>query len=69
MQDHMTRDLNLKPYYPKCANELSDIDGNQHNDACRGLLDTFLNTKSCSRVVFTSECTIYFSTHERNVVF
>jgi hypothetical protein len=56
MQDHMKKVLNLKPYRPTFTNELSDIDMNRCCDACRALLDTFRNTASHSKVLFTDGC-------------
>jgi hypothetical protein len=51
MQDHTKKDLNLKPYYPKFANELSVIDRNQQHYACHAQL-----VLSCSEILFTEEC-------------
>jgi hypothetical protein len=45
-EDHMKKDLNLKPYHPNFTNDLSNIDLNRRCDACRALLDTFLSTVS-----------------------
>jgi hypothetical protein len=66
MQDHLKKDLNLKPYRPTFTNELLDVDMNRCRDACRALL---MNTASRSKVLFTNECAIYCSTSDRNVVF
>jgi hypothetical protein len=42
---------------------------NRRRDACHALLDTFSNTTSCLKVLFTEEYAIYRSSHNRNVVF
>jgi hypothetical protein len=69
MQYNMKKDLNLKLYCPAFTNELSDVDMNQHCDTCHALLNTFPNTTSCLKGLFTDRCTVYCSTCDRNVTF
>jgi len=69
MQDHMKKDLNVRPFRPTFVNELSDGDMDRHYESCRALLDTFSNAVSCSKVLFSDECAIYRSARDRNVVF
>lgn len=64
MQDHMKNALNYKPYYQTFTNELSHVDMNRCHDACRALLNAFLNATSHLQVLCTDH-----STHDRNVVF
>jgi hypothetical protein len=60
----MEKDLNCKPYHHTFKNEVSHVDMNQCYDACGALLDTFLNTTSHLKVLFTDH-----RTHDTNVVF
>ena len=69
MRDHMKKDLNVRPYRPTFANELSDGDMDRRYASCRALLDTFSNAVSRSKVLFSDECAIYRSARDRNVVF
>jgi hypothetical protein len=46
MQDHMKKDLNLKPHHQKLTNELSVIDMYQLHDTCHAMLDPFPNATS-----------------------
>ena len=69
MQDHMKKDLNVRPYRPTFVNELSDGDMDRRYESCRAVLDTFSNAVSRSKVLFSDECAIYRSARDRNVVF
>jgi hypothetical protein len=51
------------------VNELSDADMDQHYESCSALLDTISNAISCSKALYSDECAIYCSAHNRNVVF
>ena len=65
----MKKDLNVRLYRPTFMNELLDGDMDQCYESCCALLGTFSNAVSRSNVLYSDECAIYHSAHDRNVVF
>ena len=65
MQDHMKKDLNVRPYRPTFVNELSDGDMDWRYESCHALLDTFSNAVSRSKVLFSDKCAIYRSARQK----
>jgi len=65
----MKKDLNVRPYCLTFVNELSDGDMDERYESCHAVLDTFSNSISRSKVLFSDECAIYRSARDRNVVF
>ena len=66
MRDHMKKDLNVRPFRLMFVNKLSDED---RILACHVLLTQFSNAVNHGKVMFSDECAIYHSTHDRNIVF
>lgn len=58
-----------KSYFLTFTNALLAVDISQHCDTSRALVNSFLNTASCSMVLFTDESVICQSTHGRSAVF
>ena len=66
--DYTRRDLLLKPYRARFANELLDVDYERRYDACGALLDNFPDDESRSKVLLRDKCAIYRSSRSRYVV-
>jgi len=61
MQDHMKKDLNVRPYHPTFMNELLDGNMDRRYESCRALLDTFSNAVFHLEVLFSDKCAIYLN--------
>ena len=51
------------------SHEFADIGLNEHHDAFCALPSIFLSTASCLKVLYTNECAIYCTTHDRIVMY
>jgi hypothetical protein len=68
-QNHMKKDVKVRPNRPIFVNELSDADMNRRYDTCHPLWYIYPKCKMWLNDPCSDECAIYRSQHDRNAVF